>query len=315
MLREWAVEYDSVVAITEYLREEYGIESIVLDNSAADIDHPTLAERGFRISTANKLPLATMPYEQFVQTIWPRYGWNTTVMAGKWVVNDVESSVKAGNTIQSVEGVFSGTLWFIMSELEAGKKLSEAIRSAIDNGFTEPNPMDDLDGMDVAKKLVIIARYAGHDVSLGDFEVKWLLDNSYRRFFPEWWNKDAQWKDDDEKKRTAIDAFIAAVADQEDEKFEGKVRKAKEKDKSKGGCVLRYLAKMDATWDGLFLSVGLDEEVPRDSDIWQLVGSDNIAIIKTDVEWWDKTDKWKGAWIATTADSVVREYQRVMAAA
>ncbi|USN58304.1 MAG: hypothetical protein H6767_08600 [Candidatus Peribacteria bacterium] len=59
-----------------------------------------------------------------------------------------------------------------MSELEAGKKLSEAIRSAIDNGFTEPNPMDDLDGMDVAKKLVIIARYAGHDVSLGDFEVK-----------------------------------------------------------------------------------------------------------------------------------------------
>ena len=59
-----------------------------------------------------------------------------------------------------------------MSELEAGKKLSEAIRAAIEGGYTEPNPMDDLDGLDVAKKLVILARGSGHDVSLEDVEVR-----------------------------------------------------------------------------------------------------------------------------------------------
>ena len=74
----------------------------------------------------------------------------------------LQSLKASSHDIVTVEGILSGTLAFVLGQVAGGKaSLSQAVKEAKELGYTEPDPRDDLNGMDVARKAVILARLAG----------------------------------------------------------------------------------------------------------------------------------------------------------
>jgi aspartokinase/homoserine dehydrogenase 1 len=101
--------------------------------------------------------------------------YETTVGAGLPVLRTVADLAATGDRIIRLQGVLSGTLGYLCDEVMKGSGFSEAVKGAYDLGYTEPDPRDDLSGLDVARKLVILARAAGLDVQPEDVEVEPLL--------------------------------------------------------------------------------------------------------------------------------------------
>ncbi len=210
--------------------------------------------------TANKNPISLFSMEDFreLNKYSGRYNTNTTVMWGGGVSNFViERADKIHDTIVQIDGMFSGTLWYILSELEKQEQnFSEIVKEAQQKWYTEPNPWDDLNGLDVARKLIILSRYAGNSVELSDIDIIPLIDEKYAQY---------QWEE-----------FLEKIKD-EDSNFNLKVEDAKEQ-----GKVLRYVAQMKNNDGKLSLKVWL-EAVERNSDLGTLSGTSNIAIVETDI--------------------------------
>jgi aspartokinase/homoserine dehydrogenase 1 len=101
--------------------------------------------------------------------------FETTVGAGLPVLRTISDLVATGDEIVSVEGVLSGTLGFVLGEVMAGQRFSEALAEARALGYTEPDPREDLSGQDVVRKLLIVVRVAGMVVEPVDVTVELLL--------------------------------------------------------------------------------------------------------------------------------------------
>ena len=106
----------------------------------------------------------------------------TTVGAGLPTLGTLKGLVASSHEIVTVEGILSGTLAFVLGQLAGGKKsLSDAVKEAKQLGYTEPDPRDDLNGMDVARKAVILARLAGMEgVELSKMNIESLVPESLR---------------------------------------------------------------------------------------------------------------------------------------
>ena len=94
------------------------------------------------------------------------------------VVETLKNLVRTGDHVLLIEGSFSGTLGYVANELMRGVAASEAVRHAKELGYTEPNPADDLSGMDVARKALILARELNWPAEMNDLEIKPLIDLS-----------------------------------------------------------------------------------------------------------------------------------------
>ena len=150
-----------------------------------------------------------------------------------------------------IVGSLSGTLGYVMSELEDGKRFSEVVKTAKSLGYTEPDPRDDLSGMDVARKALILARLLGQQISMENINVESL--------YPSELGPDAMSTKD----------FLESGLVQLDKSIEERVKAASLK-----GNVLRYVCKIESTG----CQVGL-EELPKNSALGRLRGSDNVVEI------------------------------------
>merc|ERR1712146_266711 len=87
-----------------------------------------------------------------------KLGYESTVGAGTPVVHTLNHIIASGDKVVKIQGALSGTLGYLMSGLQDGNPFSEVVKEAKSLGYTEPDPRDDLGGMDVARKALILSR-------------------------------------------------------------------------------------------------------------------------------------------------------------
>jgi aspartokinase/homoserine dehydrogenase 1 len=122
---------------------------------------------GFDVVLANKKPLTQSwaNYERLFSRCTPggpRLKYEATVGAGLPIIDTFQKLVETGDRVLKIEGCVSGTLMYIASAVSAGRPFSEAVREAVDRGFAEPDPRDDLSGADAGRKALILARLLGY---------------------------------------------------------------------------------------------------------------------------------------------------------
>jgi homoserine dehydrogenase len=115
---------------------------------------------------SNKGPLSgsTERYEQLARMLPDRLWHEATVGAGMPIISTLDGLLAGGDEILEIQASPSGTLGFVMSAVEAGRRFSEAVKEAVALAYAEPDPRDDLSGLDVARKAIILARKMGRVV-------------------------------------------------------------------------------------------------------------------------------------------------------
>ena len=221
----------------------------------AEIYQPLL-EHNISVIAANKIA-ASSSYEKYArlkETALARgvfFRYETNVGAGLPIIGTINDLRNSGDVILKIEAVLSGTLNFIFNEISADVTLSEAVRRAKEQGYSEPDPRIDLSGKDVIRKLVILAREAGYKVEKTDVEAHLFIpDEFFEGNIDEFWRNLPKLDADFEARRKQLDA-------------EGK----------------RW--RFVATFDHGKLSVAL-KEVDRTHPFYNLQGSNNIVALTTE---------------------------------
>lgn len=115
---------------------------------------------------SNKGPLSgpSADYHRLISETPDRLWYEATVGAGMPIISTIKYLRESGDEIHEIQASPSGTLGFIMSAVESGRSFSEAVKEAVDLHYAEPDPRDDLSGLDVARKAIILARTMGREV-------------------------------------------------------------------------------------------------------------------------------------------------------
>jgi len=256
----------SIDSIINFAKEHHLGNLIAIDNTASENfvgNYVKFIENGFDLVSSNKI--ANTKNLKFYHSLrksldkkQKKYLYETNVGAGLPLIDTIKLLHLSGENITRIRGVFSGTLSYLFNNFSSEDKLfSEVLQDAIDKGFTEPDPREDLCGNDVARKLLILARELDLYNELDDVVVQNLIPEKLR---------DISSKE-----------FLKSLDDMDDGYQQQKANLAT-------GHVLRYIGDLygDLADDfGAKLVVKL-VSVPESSPLGSLKGSDSIFEIYTE---------------------------------
>lgn len=181
-----------------------------------------------------------------------RFYYETTVGAGLPVIGTLKDLVQTGDNVRTIEGIVSGTLAWLFNNFDGSVRFSDLVKKAKEMGYTEPDPRDDLSGMDVARKTVILARELGYEVEVDDMPIESLV--------PE------------ELAKLPVSEFMEQLEELDKPIFE-KFEQAKKESKR-----LCYVGKVDENGN---CSVSL-KGYPMNHPFSQASGTDNVICFTTD---------------------------------
>jgi aspartokinase/homoserine dehydrogenase 1 len=244
---------DALIHIARHALTRPVLVDLTAEDTGAVLERALMS--GMDLVLANKRPLADT--RSVSDGLWQtarargrRILHEATVGAGLPIIDTYHKLVESGDRITRIEGLLSGTLGYVLSEVSAGVAFSAAVRTAMAQGYTEPDPRDDLSGMDVARKALILARLLGYEGELQPESVESLV--------PLW-------------ARTMVLAEFLQRMEELDPAWQARVQSEAER-----GAVLRYVALVTPSE----IAVGV-RSVPLTSPFASIRGSDNQLVFTT----------------------------------
>ena len=265
-MASWQSEFDSagvdadLDTFVDHLKPDHLPHAVIIDCTASDHISSRYAEwlaRGIHVITPNKKAFSGsygdyLALQDAADKGSSHYFYETTVGAALPVISTLCDLIHTGDEVRSIRGIFSGTLAYLFNVYDGTKPFSEIVREAKESGYTEPDPRDDLSGMDVARKLTILARELGQQTEIGDFPVQNLVPEALRD--------------------CSIDEFLEKLSE-----YDGEMD-ALYQDAAAANKQLRYIAVLDAQGNA---SVGL-QAVDESHAFCNINLTDNIVQFETE---------------------------------
>lgn len=234
--------------------------SIFVDNTAnADVSkiYHEFLKSSIAVVTCNKIANSSV-YSNYknLKDLSKKYNapflFETNVGAGLPIMDTLKNMIASGDRITKIQAVLSGSLNFVFNGFNDKVTFHDIVKQAQIEGYTEPDPKIDLSGVDVMRKILILARESGLQMEIEDIENV--------SFLPK-----------DSLETTSVDSFMASLVKNESH-FQQLYKTA-----SDNGCRLKYVAKLE---NGK-ASVGL-QNIPSDHPFYNLEGKDNIVVFYSD---------------------------------